>query len=131
MFPFDKFELTGAVASPEHIFTAASASKSCLIFVVYTPLCTTCAKEALVPPIRCGEIIEHICKQLQRFILFFIAKKNSEEPTVIRSAQLILLKTKDDLLLSVRLSVQQYRSPMARQLHLLSVYGLSCWKVAA
>ena|SRR5260221_12459612 len=108
MFPFDKFELTKAVESPEHIFAAASASKSCLVFVVYSPLCTTGAKEAPVSPIRCGEIIEHLCKQLQGFVPFFIAKKNSEESLVAWCARLMLLKTKDDLLLSVLLSARQY-----------------------
>jgi hypothetical protein len=131
MFPFDKFELTKALASPEHVLAAASANKSCLVFVVYYPLCTTGAKEALVPPIRCGEIIEHMCNQLQEFILFFIVKKNSEESAAAWCTQLILLKTKGDLLLSVRLSARQYRIPMAHQLHLFRMIARGCWEVAA
>src|SRR5882724_295785 len=116
MIQCNKFEFTQA-GRRKQLHPAAFPNRSRLVFVAYTPHCTMRAKGTLVSPIRYGEILEHICKELQGFILIFIAKKVSRKSKNIWTDGFNLLKTKDKMQFAGKLWERKYCSLMARQLH--------------
>src|SRR6266566_5038572 len=130
MVPSNKSEYTEAGHSCQRLYSVASWNRSRPAFAVSSLLCTMHAKRTHVPPTRYREILEHICKDLQGFILIFIVSKLAEKSENIWLSGFNLLKIKDNRQISGKPQTRHDCRLMACQLHVLGRVELSRQKVA-